>query len=956
MKSFAEPRLGILTIVGALSVALGMGIVGSPAYAQEDSAAEADATAQARGEAALAEARRAREAGNWQEAANKYAEALLYLPNHPEALEGQREALIHLQRATTSDAVAQELRLQRQRTIAEYEASERQAEELLRQGDFASAGQTITTARMQLEQRRQYLTDAEYNSLRTRADALQTRIEQARETQRLADEDRIRREAAQQQRLEQERQRQERQRLIDENLLRVLQLQKELKYAEALQIVDEILFIDEHNPSALVLREAIMQNMNLREYSEHVLNKERGIQRMSIDAQRSLIVPRPNITGPGGKSVSGLVEYPEDWPAISIRRDGAGGFIESEADRMVRYRLNEARIAPEFSNNSLEQVVAFLESVTGLPIYVDWRALNNIGIDRDTEVNLRLQEVSAETALERILEQLGDEIDRPQYAIQDGILTISSDSALRRRTVLLVYDIRDLLFQVPTFDNAPSLDLDSALDQGQQSGGFGGGGGGFGGGGGGGGRGGGGGGGGGSGGGIFGDPGDDPDRLTRAELVEQIVNIIQENVDPNGWRDLGGDTGSLQELNGNLIITNTPNNHRAIDGLLSRLREIRALQINVESRFLTVDSNWFEKIGVDLDLYFNTNDDALTAARNVDPNFHLSDFFDPTTGRLKDPVIWGTPAAIEAGTANTFPSGRYIGTPTGTFNGGFEEIQYAWGYAGAPVRATSGFAPIGVTQRSNELVNELANFASTFAAGAAGTPALTVGIQFLDDIQVDLLIEATQADRRSVILTAPRLTFFNGQRAWVAVTTQMAFVSGLTPVTGDASGAFAPQVGVVNDGFVLDVEGVISSDRRYVTMTVLFDFAEILGLETQEFQGAAGGGGVGTGGGNAAVFSGSISLPTVRVSMIRTTVSVPDKGTVLLGGQRSVQEIEVETGVPVLSKIPFVNRFFTNRATEKNEQTLLILIRPEIIIQQENEDILFPGLSDSIGSAGAYLR
>src|SRR5690606_35243587 len=157
------------------------------------------------------------------------------------------------------------------------------------------------------------------------------------------------------------------------------------------------------------------------------------------------------------------------------------------------------------------------------------------------------------------------------------------------------------------------------------------------------------------------------------------------------------------------------------------------------------------------------------------------------------------------------------------------------------------------------------------------------------------------------------------------------------------------------DGFVLDVEGVISSDRRYVTMTVLFDFAEILGLETQEFQGAAGGGGVGTGGGNAAVFSGSISLPTVRVSMIRTTVSVPDKGTVLLGGQRSVQEIEVETGVPVLSKIPFVNRFFTNRATEKNEQTLLILIRPEIIIQQENEDILFPGLSDSIGSAGAYL-
>jgi len=88
----------------------------------------------------------------------------------------------------------------------------------------------------------------------------------------------------------------------------------------------------------------------------------------------------------------------------------------------------------------------------------------------------------------------------------------------------------------------------------------------------------------------------------------------------------------------------------------------------------------------------------------------------------------------------------------------------------------------------------------------------------------------------------------------------------------------------------------------------------------------------------------------------RTTVSVPDKGSILLGGQRQTNEIEVEVGVPVLSKIPFINRFFTNRTTSKSESTLLILIRPEILIQQENEDLLFPGLSDSIGSAGAYLR
>ena len=123
-----------------------------------------------------------------------------------------------------------------------------------------------------------------------------------------------------------------------------------------------------------------------------------------------------------------------------------------------------------------------------------------------------------------------------------------------------------------------------------------------------------------------------------------------------------------------------------------------------------------------------------------------------------------------------------------------------------------------------------------------------------------------------------------------------------------------------------------------------------------EVQGAVGGAGGFGGGGGAATFSATQELPEVEVSLVSTTVSVPDKGTALLGGQRLVDEIEVESGVPVLSKIPWVNRFFTNRLTSKSEETLLILIRPEIIIQQENEDLLFPGLSDTIGGAGSYLQ
>ena len=87
-----------------------------------------------------------------------------------------------------------------------------------------------------------------------------------------------------------------------------------------------------------------------------------------------------------------------------------------------------------------------------------------------------------------------------------------------------------------------------------------------------------------------------------------------------------------------------------------------------------------------------------------------------------------------------------------------------------------------------------------------------------------------------------------------------------------------------------------------------------------------------------------IEAPEIEITEAKATVSVPDGGTLLMGGQRIVGEIEVEAGVPVLSKVPFLKRFFTNRSKAKDERTLLILIKPTIIIQNEEEDRLFPGL------------
>lgn len=42
-------------------------------------------------------------------------------------------------------------------------------------------------------------------------------------------------------------------------------------------------------------------------------------------------------------------------------------------------------------------------------------------------------------------------------------------------------------------------------------------------------------------------------------------------------------------------------------------------------------------------------------------------------------------------------------------------------------------------------------------------------------------------------------------------------------------------------------------------------------------------------------------------------------------------------GAPVLSKIPILNRLFENRAIVRDERTLLILVKPKIIINEQAE-------------------
>tara|TARA_B100001121_G_C18628957_1_gene593300 strand:- start:24 stop:1214 length:1191 start_codon:yes stop_codon:yes gene_type:complete len=393
------------------------------------------------------------------------------------------------------------------------------------------------------------------------------------------------------------------------------------------------------------------------------------------------------------------------------------------------------------------------------------------------------------------------------------------------------------------------------------------------------------------------------------------------------------------------------------------LREARSLLINVETRFLDLRSGWFEEIGVDLDMYFNTSPQQYEDARAVNPNAKLKQFFD-TNGKLKDAVVYGSiNSPVDADTGDLL--GPYNAINTGATYAQPNVTNTNWDYvtrdvnvgnrpqSAIPITNQEGWGPIGVVQNSLSLVESIAGAAlspGTLGGTVIGAaPALGLNIEYLDDIQVDLLVKATQADQRSIELDAPRLTFYNGQGAWVSFTEEEAYVASLTAVTGEGSGGFEPDIQTLQTGVVLWLKGAASADRRYVTMNVYFQKGELVAIGTSTYGGSAGGGFNQAGG-----FQGSIQLPTVKVQQLFVTTSVPDKGTALLGGQRRREEYETEAGVPILSKIPYINRFFTNRITSTEEKTLLILLRPEIIIQTENEDILFPGLSDDMNLGASY--
>ncbi|MGP1345354.1 MAG: hypothetical protein ACTS3F_01625 [Phycisphaerales bacterium] len=200
-------------------------------------------------------------------------------------------------------------------------------------------------------------------------------------------------------------------------------------------------------------------------------------------------------------------------------------------------------ISFEVEDARLENVINFIRDVTDAdiePLWVDDRMVE--GLSKDELVTIKIENLPALSAIERLLRQVTDEFDAGTWQFAEtGQLQIAPRSRLNRITELKIYDINDLTFQLRSVDNIPSIDL-SSIGQGE-------------------------GGGGGGGGGPFEeDEEDDEDRPSQAELARQLVDIIQTFVETEQWEDNGGTAGTIRYFRGALLIRAPDYMHRQIDG------------------------------------------------------------------------------------------------------------------------------------------------------------------------------------------------------------------------------------------------------------------------------------------------------------------------------------------------------------------------------------------------------
>ncbi len=622
---------------------------------------------------------------------------------------------------------------------------------------------------------------------------------------------------------------------------------------------------------------------------------------------------------PVAKDLHELAFNEKYWNDFAKNRKGSKERLERRTPREIEIEQKlKTPVLLKYENTPLSEVVSGLSELAGVNIHLDPRGLTQEGVNTDTPVTITLtKEVTLKSALNLILEPL-----HLSYVINDEVLKITSEQLRDGQLITKPYNVADLVTPIPNFVPSSNMGLqglinDSMAAAGQGKVGFG----------------------------STGPTVLVNDRHSKAAgangnvLAQQfnaaaptngspssavpigagpggmggaanadfdsLIDLIVSTVETDTWAENGGGQAEIRPFptNLSLVISQTQAVHEEIADLLQQLRKLQDLQVTIEVRFIRLNDRFFERIGIDFDMNI----------KDVGVNADNADQLQPNNATGHSNTVGLLPAA---GT-NTFPN----------FTSDLSVPFRQGSFDSAIPPAFSGFDP---------------------------NTAATMGFAILSDIEAYFLIQAAQGDARTNVLNAPKVTLFNGQQAFVADTTQRPFVVGVIPVVGEFAAAQQPVIVVLNEGTMMTIQAVVSDDRRYVRMTIVPFFTQIGNVDTFTFEGSTSSTSSSSATDNnndgkneskntndAKASSGvTVQLPSFSFVSVVTTVSVPDGGTVLLGGIKRLSEGRNEFGVPLLSKVPYINRLFRNVGIGRETDSLMMMVTPRIIIQEEEEERL----------------
>lgn len=236
----------------------------------------------------------------------------------------------------------------------------------------------------------------------------------------------------------------------------------------------------------------------------------------------------------GGASVSGqsLQDRIDDRDR-RLARDAERNQVEVP-DLQIDQRL-AARMTFEARDIGVKQALSDWSRQTQIPLVIDWDAMELDGVDPGRRVEVVLEEARVDTVLLVLMDSMSVDLKFIAETHPWGVQMRSRERA-NADVVTRVYDVRDLLVDVPDFTDAPKMSLTDALSNTSSGGGGSGSG--------------------GSGGGIFDvEEYSEADRpLTKRERGELLVQLVRDTIEPDLWREHGGEFSRIRYRDGRMIV------------------------------------------------------------------------------------------------------------------------------------------------------------------------------------------------------------------------------------------------------------------------------------------------------------------------------------------------------------------------------------------------------------------